>query len=50
LPVVVVSAVSQQALSRLDLDIVKLVIAKPFDVHEFTEGIAALCGPAASRA
>ncbi|MEK6371316.1 MAG: response regulator [Acidobacteriota bacterium] len=46
LPVVVVSAVSQQALSRLDLDIVKLVISKPFDVHEFTEGIAAVCGEA----
>jgi two-component system cell cycle response regulator CtrA len=43
LPVVVVSAVSQQVLSRLDLDVVKLVISKPFDVHEFTEGIAALC-------
>lgn len=47
LPVVVVSAVSQQMLSRLDRDIVKLVISKPFDVHEFTEGIAALCGQAA---
>ena len=44
LPVVVVSAVSQQALSRLDHDIVKLVISKPFDVNEFTEGIASLCG------
>jgi DNA-binding response OmpR family regulator len=43
LPVVVVSAVSQQALSRLDRDIVKLVISKPFDVTEFTDGIAALC-------
>ena len=46
LPVVVVSAVSQQALSRLDLDVVKLVISKPFDVHEFTAGIASLCGEA----
>jgi DNA-binding response OmpR family regulator len=46
LPVVVVSAVSQQVLSRLDLDVVKLVISKPFDVHEFTEGITALCGEA----
>lgn len=46
LPVVVVSAVSQQALSRLDQDIVKLVISKPFDVNEFTEGIASLCGQA----
>jgi len=44
LPVVVVSAVSQQSLSRLDRDIVKLVISKPFDVHEFTAGIASLCG------
>lgn len=43
LPVVVVSAVSQQALSRLDLDVVKLVISKPFDVNEFSEGIARLC-------
>src|SRR5438445_12663753 len=44
LPVAVVSAVSQQALSKLDPDVVKLIIAKPFDVHEFTEGIARLCG------
>ena len=44
LPVAVVSAVSQQALSKLDRDVVKLVIAKPFDVHEFIAGIAALCG------
>lgn len=50
LPVVVVSAVSQQMLSRLDLDIVKLVISKPFDVSEFTEGIAAVCGQAAPPA
>ena len=42
-PVVVVSAVSQQALKSLDYDVVKLVISKPFDVHEFTEKIAALC-------
>src|SRR5690242_4228335 len=33
-PVVVVSAVSQQALKQLDYDVVKLVISKPFDVHE----------------
>jgi len=46
LPVVVVSAVSQQALSRLDREVVKLVISKPFDVTEFTDGIAALCGEA----
>jgi len=42
-PVAVVSAVSQQALTRLDLDIVKLVISKPFDVDEFTKAILALC-------
>ncbi|MEO8378997.1 MAG: response regulator [Acidobacteriota bacterium] len=42
-PVAVVSAVSQQALTRLDLDIVKLVISKPFDVDEFTKGVLALC-------
>ena len=43
LPVAVVSAVSQQALTRLDLDIVKLVIPKPFDVEEFTKAIVGLC-------
>ena len=48
LPVVVVSAVSQQALSRLDLDVVKLVISKPFDVNEFTDAIAAVCTEQAS--
>jgi two-component system response regulator (stage 0 sporulation protein F) len=42
-PVAVVSAVSQQALTQLDLDIVKLVITKPFDVDEFTKAIVALC-------
>jgi DNA-binding response OmpR family regulator len=42
-PVAVVSAVSQQALTRLDLDIVKLVISKPFDVGEFTKAVLALC-------
>jgi hypothetical protein len=35
--------VSQQALTKLDLDIVKLVISKPFDVEEFTKAIVALC-------
>lgn len=44
IPVAVVSAVSQQALDRLDLDIVKLIISKPFDVNEFTRGVLALCG------
>ena len=43
LPVAVVSAVSQQALTRLDLDIVKVVIPKPFDVDEFTKAILSLC-------
>jgi DNA-binding response OmpR family regulator len=43
IPVAVVSAVSQQALTRLDLDIVKVVIPKPFDVDEFTKAILALC-------
>lgn len=42
-PVAVVSAVSQQALTKLDLDVVKLVISKPFDVDEFTKGIMELC-------
>lgn len=42
-PIAVVSAVSQQALTRLDLDVVKLVITKPFDVDEFTKAILALC-------
>lgn len=41
-PVAVVSAVSQQALSNLDLDIVKLVISKPFDVDEFTKAVLKL--------
>ncbi|HEX7150373.1 MAG TPA: response regulator [Thermoanaerobaculia bacterium] len=43
IPVAVVSAVSQQALTKLDLDVVKLVISKPFDVDEFTKAILALC-------
>ena len=42
-PVAVVSAVSQQALTKLDLDVVKLVISKPFDVDEFTNAILGLC-------
>lgn len=42
-PVAVVSAVSQQALTKLDLDVVKLVIGKPFDVDEFTKAILTLC-------
>lgn len=42
-PVAVVSAVSQQALTNLDLDIVKLVISKPFDVDEFSKAIVQLC-------
>src|SRR5205085_11724851 len=36
-PIAVVSAVSHQALTKLDLDVVKLVISKPFDVEEFTK-------------
>jgi len=43
LPVVVVSAVSQQMLMRVDLDVVKLVITKPFDVDEFTKAVVKLC-------
>ena len=43
IPVAVVSAVSQQALTNLDLDVVKLVISKPFDVDEFTKAILTLC-------
>lgn len=49
-PVAVVSAVSQQALTKLDLDVVKLVISKPFDVDEFTKAILALCAEAQSDA
>lgn len=49
-PVAVVSAVSQQALTRLDLDIVKLVISKPFDVDEFTSAVLALCAEAEGHA
>lgn len=47
-PVAVVSAVSQQALTQLDLDVVKLVISKPFDVDEFTRAVLALCAEAGS--
>jgi len=46
-PVAVVSAVSQQALTKLDLDVVKLVISKPFDVDEFTKAVLALCAEGA---
>jgi DNA-binding response OmpR family regulator len=42
-PVAVVSAVSQQALTKLDLDVVKVVISKPFDVDEFTKAVLELC-------
>lgn len=47
-PVAVVSAVSQQALTELDLDVVKLVISKPFDVDEFSKAILALCAESQS--
>ena len=50
IPVAVVSAVSQQALTKLDLDIVKLVISKPFDVDEFTKAILALCAEGERKA
>jgi len=43
IPVAVVSAVSQQALAKLDPAIVKIVISKPFDAFEFTKKIEALC-------
>jgi len=49
-PVAVVSAVSQQALTQLDLDVVKLVISKPFDVDEFTKGVLALCAESEGQA
>jgi DNA-binding response OmpR family regulator len=49
IPVAVVSAVSQQALTQLDLDIVKLVISKPFDVDEFTKAILTLCAESAGQ-
>jgi DNA-binding response OmpR family regulator len=42
-PVAVVSAVSQRSLSNLDLDVVKIVVAKPFDVDELTRAIVSLC-------
>lgn len=47
-PVAVVSAVSQQSLSNLDLDVVKLVISKPFDVDEFTKAVLTLCADGAN--
>lgn len=50
IPVAVVSAVSQQALTKLDLDVVKLVISKPFDVDEFTKAVLALCAEAEGHA
>jgi two-component system response regulator ResD len=50
IPVAVVSAVSQQALTKLDLDVVKLVISKPFDVDEFTKAVLALCEEAEQTA
>ena len=49
LPVAVVSAVSQQALTKLDLDVVKVVISKPFDVDEFTKAVLALCAESDER-
>jgi DNA-binding response OmpR family regulator len=42
-PVAVVSAVSEKGLTSLDLDVVKLVIPKPFDVYELTAAILGLC-------
>jgi len=48
-PVAVVSAVSQQALTKLDSRVVKLVISKPFDVDQFTKGVLALCEGAEGR-
>jgi len=48
-PVAVVSAVSQQALTKLDLDVVKLVISKPFDVDQFTKAIVRLCEESAAE-
>jgi hypothetical protein len=41
--VAVVSAVSQQMLTRLDLAVVKLVITKPFDVDEFAKAVVKIC-------
>jgi len=49
-PVAVVSAVSQQALSKLDLNVVRLVISKPFDVEEFTRSIVELCSGSTASA
>jgi DNA-binding response OmpR family regulator len=43
LPVAVVSAVPQQALTTLDRDIVRLVISKPFDVEELGRAVLQLC-------
>ena len=39
IPIAVVSAVSHQALTKLDLDVVKLVISKPFDVDVLIDAV-----------
>ena len=49
-PIAVVSAVSHQALTKLDLDFVKVVIGKPFDVDEFSKAIVSLCVEAQEKA
>jgi len=43
-PIAVVSAVSQRAMRDLDPDVVKAVVAKPFDVDKFVEVVRELCG------
>lgn len=43
LPVAIVSAVSQQALTKLDFEIVRLVVSKPFDVDELGRAVLQLC-------
>jgi DNA-binding response OmpR family regulator len=42
-PIAVVSAVSQRAMRDLDPDVVKAVVAKPFDVDKFVEVVRELC-------
>jgi hypothetical protein len=41
--VAVVSAVSERALIRLDLDLFMLVVSKVFDVDKRTKGVVGLC-------
>jgi len=44
--IAVIESQPPQPLTRLDLDIVKVVISKPFDVDEFTKAVLQLCADA----